>query len=229
MINTSPTPDLVSNFSILPTARERWVGWLCLAVLLAGAFAAAWLTRGQALFSLLPSGSSVPDLQPAQRLDLHRTFFTIWAALILVTPALCLFPFRHRSARAARYWLVFWSMALLAFLVHFYWAVEVIYGHDWERIRHTPRVSAPVLDTVFMLWWVLDVALAWGWRARRRWVEVQRTLVHGLAFVLFFMGAAREGELLTSRLLGYALAAALLASVLWWLLARLKTRRASAG
>lgn len=207
-----------------PSARELRLALWSLILLLTTAFAVAWLTRNEPLFSLLPPGGVTPDIQPAQHLDLHRTFFTIWAALVLVTPALCLFPFRRHSARAARYWLAFWTAALLAFLVHFYWAVVVIFGHDWQRITHTTRVSAPVLDTVFAVWWVLDVALAWGWRSRARWVEVQRALVHALAFILFFMGAAREGELPLSRALGYALAIACLGSLLRWLAGMFKRR-----
>ena len=210
--------------TIVPTPQERWVAVLSLVFLLAAAFVGAWYTQDQALFSLLPPGGGSPDMQAAQRLDLHRTFFTVWAALLLVIPALCLFPFRRRWAWAARNWLAFWTVALLAFLVHFYWAVEVIFGHDWGRISHTTRVSAPVLDTVFTLWWVMDVALAWLHRRPARWIEVQRVLVHVLAFVLFFMGAAREGELLTSRVLGYTLAAAVLVSVIGWLIGRWRAR-----
>lgn len=186
------------------------------AVLLAGAFAAAWFTRDTPLFSLLPPGGGPADIRPEQRLDLHRTFFTIWASLVLVMPALGCVWFRHRSASAARLWLVCWSAALLVFLVHFYWAVGVIFEHDWTRIRHTPRVSAPILDTVFAVWWVLDVLLAWTLRSEPVWVKVERAGVHLLACVLFFMGAAREGELATSRSLGWLLAAVVAASMVSW-------------
>jgi hypothetical protein len=78
-------------------------------------------------------------------------------------------------------------------------------------------VSAPRLDTVFAVWWVVDVLLAWFHRSDALWVRAQRLLVHLLAFVLFFMGAAREGELLLSRAIGYAMAAAVLVALLTWL------------
>ncbi|MDP2679137.1 MAG: hypothetical protein Q8O85_10505 [Rhodoferax sp.] len=197
-----------------PTPKELLMALLCLVLLTGGAFVAAWLTQEQATFSLLPPGGTSADMQPGQRLDLHRTFFTVWAALILVTPALCLFPFRDSSAQAGRYWLAFWTVALLAFLVHFYWAVGVIFGYDWGRISHTARVSAPILDTVFTVWWVADVLLAWCYRHDAWWIRTQRVLVHLLAFVLFFMGAAKEGELVTSRALGIAMAVAVLLAVL---------------
>ncbi|MDP1895935.1 MAG: hypothetical protein Q8K34_11805 [Hydrogenophaga sp.] len=182
------------------------------ALLLLLVFAAAWWTRDLPLFALTPPGGGAADMLPSQRQDLHTTFFTIWAALILVVPALCLLPFRHRSAKAADYWLAFWTVSLLVFLVHFYWAVVVVFGNDWSRILNTPRVTVPRLDTVFAAWWVADVLIAWLWRSEALWVRVQRWGVHALALLLFFMGAAREGELAASRTLGWLLGVAVVVS-----------------
>jgi hypothetical protein len=201
---TAPTPR--------PGARPLARASAAAALLLLLALAAAWWTRELPLFALTPPGGGAADMLPGQRQDLHTTFFTIWAALILVVPALCLLPFRERSDTAARYWLAFWTAALAVFLVHFYWAVVVIFGNDWSRILHTPRVSAPRLDTVFAVWWVADVLIAWLWRSEALWVRVQRWGVHALALVLFFMGAAREGELAASRTLGWLLAAGVVIS-----------------
>jgi hypothetical protein len=221
-----PTCGTMAAPTILPhtmfqraqTDRQALLQALLLGVLFsAAALLAAWLTRDQALFSLLPPGGSVADVQPEQRFDLHATFFTVWATIALVTPALCLFPFARRSGDAGRYWLAFWTVSLLAFAIHFYWAVVLVFGNDWSRILDTPRVSAPRLDTVFAIWWVVDVLLAWFWRSDALWLRAQRVGVHLLAFILFFMGAAREGELLLSRVIGYTMAAAVLGAVLIWL------------
>ena len=189
-----------------PSSRALRTAGLALLALVGLAFAAAYWTRQMPLFSLLPPDGSVPDFTDAQRQDLHRTFFTIWAALVLAAPALALFLWRRESALLGSLWRAFWTASLLAFAVHFYWAVVVMFGNDWSRILHTPRVSAPRLDTVFAVWWCVDVALAWLYRGEPLWVRVQRWLVHMLAFILFFMGAAREGELLASRALGWGLA-----------------------
>ncbi|MDF3822939.1 hypothetical protein P3G55_23785 [Leptospira sp. 96542] len=205
-------------FQRAETDRQALLQALALGVLFSlAALLAAWLTRDQAIFSLLPPGGAAPDIRPEQRFDLHVTFFTIWATIALVTPALCLFPFMRHSAVAGRYWLAFWTVSLLAFAIHFYWAVVLVFGNDWSRILDTPRVSAPRLDTVFAVWWVVDVLLAWFHRGDALWVRAQRLLVHLLAFILFFMGAAREGELPLSRAIGYAMAAAVLVAVLVWL------------
>lgn len=204
---------------VRPTRRTDGVIAALLAALsLVVVFVAAAATREWPLFSLLPPGGAVADFQPAQREDLHRTFFTIWASLLLAAPALALLPMAGASALAARLWRICWTASLLVFAAHFWWAVGVMFGHDWSRVLHTPRVTAPRLDTVFAVWWCVDVALAWTVRPDRRWVRLQRAGVHLLAFVLFFVGAAREGELVLSRTLGWSFASVVglgLAAWLW--------------
>ena len=185
-------------------------------------FSAAWWTREMPLFSLAPPGGGPDDISFARRQDLHVTFFTIWASLLLASPALALFPSIFRSASAYRWWRLFWTASLLVFSVHFYWAAVFIFDNDWQRILHTPRVSAPRLDTVFALWWAMDVALVWTLRSDSWWLRGQRIGVHLLAFVLFFMGAAKEGELAASRALGWSMAVVVAAGLIYW---RLQARR----
>ena len=201
---------------VLPTAKEMSIAAVCLILVLGGAFLAASLTKDNAIFSLSPPGGGAHDIQEGQRLDLHRTFFTAWAALILVTPALCTFLFRRVSESAARYWLAFWTVSFIAFLVHFYWAVVIIFGNDWNMIRHTPRVSAPIVDTIVTVWWGADVLLAWLIQSEAVWVRIQRALVHLLVFVLFFLGSAKEGELWWSKALGILMGVAVLTSLIIW-------------
>jgi hypothetical protein len=198
-------------------ARQAFAASLAFAGLgLLVVFAAAWWTREIPLFSLAPPGGGPADVAVAQRQDLHVTFFTIWASLLLATPALSLFPSILRSAGAYHWWRIFWTASLLLFSAHFYWATVVIFGNDWRRILDTPRVSAPRLDTLFAIWWVIDVALAWTLRSDAWWLRAQRAGAHLLAFVLFFMGAAREGELAASRALGWSMAVALAAGIIAW-------------
>jgi hypothetical protein len=205
----SPRPDSADRTAFL--ASLTLAGLSLLVVF----WAARW-TRELPLFSLSPPGGGAADIAVAQRQDLHVTFFTIWASLLLATPALALFPLIRRSASAHTVWRVLWTASLLVFAVHFYWATVVIFGNDWARILNTPRVSAPRLDTVFAGWWVIDVVLAWTLVSDAGWVRVERAGVHLLAFVLFFMGAAREGELATSRTLGWMMTVVVAAGILAW-------------
>src|SRR6185503_2042996 len=205
-----------------PSARQLTIAGFCLALVLGGAFAGAALTQHDPIFRLSPPppkdaapGTVMPaDLSEAQRLDLHRTFFTAWAALLLLIPALCSFPFRSTSANAAGFWLVFWTASFIAFAVHLYWAVFVIFHGDWSQITKTTRVSAPVIDTVLAVWWALDVLLAWSIPRENRLIRVERTIVSILAFALFVAGSAIEGEILLSRALGFSLGGAVVIAVL---------------
>lgn len=176
-------------------------------------FLAAFWTREWALFSLVPPSGGAPDVLPGQREDLHRTFFTVWVSMALAAPAIALFPFAGDSPWAARMWRILWTSSMLVFAVHFYWAIMVIFDGDWARVLNTSRVTAPRLDTVFAIWWVLDVLLAWTLRSTTMWVRLQRIGVHVLATVLFFMGAAREGELPVSRTLGWIFTVAVVAGL----------------
>lgn len=202
------------------TSRSAGITLALSGLSLAVCFAAAWWSRDLALFSLTPPGGGTADVVEALRQDLHLTFFTIWASLLLATPALALFPTIRQSARVYQTWRIFWTASLLVFAVHFYWATVVIFGNDWQRTLNTPRVSAPRLDTVFALWWVVDVVLAWTTRTEAVWLRLQRLGVHLLAFVLFFMGAAREGELAASRALGWFMAVVVAAGLIAWLARR---------
>jgi len=222
MTQVSPHAVHKTSFFIMNASTPRAAGvTLALSgLLLALCFGAAWWSRDMALFSLTPPDGGAADVAEALRQDLHLTFFTIWASLLLATPALALFPAIRQSARTYRAWRIFWTASLLVFAVHFYWATVVIFGNDWQRILHTPRVSAPRLDTVFALWWLVDVILAWTWRTDAWWLRLQRLGVHLLAFVLFFMGAAREGELVASRALGWSMVVVVAAGLIAWLVHR---------
>ena len=223
---------------IRPTARELSIAMLALVVVLGGAFVAASLK--QDVFMLAPPCPKLPcnpaPFLESQRLDLHRTFFTAWAALILATPALCTFWFRHTSAAAAKYWLAFWTASFLAFLVHFYWAAFILFGEDWARIfdkvANGRRVTLPVFDTLFTVWWGVDVLHAWLGKSENRFIRVQRVLVHVSAFALFVFATAREGEQPASRALGVAMGVVVFTSVVirvvYWLTNRNKERPAPA-
>jgi hypothetical protein len=204
--------------------RPLTIAAVCLVVVLGAAFGGAYATRNDALFSLSPppdkgTPNVIPeaDVTQGERHDLHRTFFTAWAALLLVTPAICLFPFRNTSSTARGYWLAFWTAGLLAFAVHLYWAVIVIFDGDWSRITNTTRVSAAVIDTVFAIWWAVDVVLAWMLPRENRLMTIERAIVSLLALVLFVAGSVIEGEIWLSKALGLVMAGAVAIAVLLWL------------
>ena len=222
-----------------PTAKEMSIAIICLLLVLGGAFIAAQLTINwePPLFSLSPPCPELPcnrtPFLESQRLDLNRTFFTAWAALILIIPALCTFWFRLTSEAAAKYWRAFWTISFVAFLVHFYWSVFVMFGGDWSRIfdkvENGRRVTVPVFDTIFTVWWGIDVLLAWLIPSEKGLIRIQRVLVHISAFVLFLLGSVKEGELngsnckpICSVALGIIMGIAVSTSFLIWCIRWLK-------
>lgn len=180
-------------------------------------FLIAYWTREWPIFSLSPPGTVLPDFSPSQRENLHRTFFTIWGALILAAPAIALLPCSWHWSSAERIWRIMWTASMLVFFAHFYLAVVVLFKNNWLHILNTPRVTAPRLDTIFAIWWIIDVLFAWLVSSTSFWIRCQRICVHLLAFFLFFAGAALEGELLISKVMGWLfLAAITVGLVLCW-------------
>jgi|GEM_PF-718755 len=222
--------------SVHPTLRQLTVAAFCLVVALGTAFVAANVTRNERIFSLSPpvkkpesqsaTSATIPE---ARRVDLHRTFFTAWAALLLVTPALCLFPFHRASSKAAGYWLAFWTAGFLAFVVHLYWAIFVIFEGDWSQISTSSRVSAPVIDIVFAVWWGVDVLLAWLVPHESRLVRLERTFIYMLAAALFVAASAIEGEIPLSQTIGFISGGTIVLSLLVWFTRRLRDGRLSAA
>ena len=185
-----------------PNRFQLALAVLCLLVAVGAAYVGSSLTQNDPLFSFVPPDGTAPDT--SNRLVLHRTVFTAWAALLVTTPAFCAFLVRRTSG----WWLAFWTAGLITFAVHFVWAVFMFFGGDWSRITNSTRVSVPIIDTVFFGWWALDVLLAWSRAHESKPILVERWLVTLMAFALFFLGSAKEGEIVLSRALGWGMLAA---------------------
>lgn len=124
-----------------------------------------------------------------QQLDvsLGYTVFTIWATIALVTPALCAFALPGQSARKQAVWILFWTFALIAYLVHLYYAVFWFYEGSFAEFIAGQGWFAAVNNVIFTLWWILDVLLAWFYRVDLAWIRIERILAHwyiGLTFVV---------------------------------------------
>jgi hypothetical protein len=130
----------------------------------------------------------------AHTVDYYRVIFSIWATILLATPALCFHIF-SRSDAPNCYWRAFWTFGYLAFLVHVYWAVWGTCGGDWNVVFHSKVATAaypeclvehPGPDFFLTAWWGLDVVLAWLLSDNIKWLRAERGAVHVLAFVMFF-------------------------------------------
>lgn len=185
-------------------------------------FAAGYTQHLETLFAVSPSvptGKQVPQLDVIPETKVyafHATIFTIWATMLLCLPAFCLVLFVRRHQKAEAYWLSFWTVGLVAMLVHLYLAMGVLFEWNWQHIlEDTVRVTIPKPDLVLAVWWTVDVALGWALRnSKSILVHGQRTLLHVALLIIFLIGFIREGEILVSKLIGVGSAVAVLVSVL---------------
>lgn len=116
----------------------------------------------------------------------YRTVYTIWVTAALVIPALCAFVLPNGTPHRRAIWLLFWTFAFLAYIVHLCYAVFSVYHGSFAEFLAGQGVFPAVNNVIFTLWWLLDVVLAWFYRDDVRWVRIQRIAAHwyiGLTFV----------------------------------------------
>jgi hypothetical protein len=153
--------------------------------------------------------------------DLHfyRAFFTLAVALVLVTPAFCLFVLQRPDGPSDS-WRNLWTFSFVAYLVHLYWAVFGVMGGGFSQIFHRPDlVSSPILDTVLIAWWALDLVLSWTASRTPRWVRLQRGLLHLILFVGFVATSIPHNQGLV-RVLGVLMTTLVLLSLAWRVVSR---------
>jgi hypothetical protein len=140
-----------------------------------------------------------------------RTAWSARLAMMLAAPAIVLYVL-DRGAPGP-WWRAFWSAGMSMYLLHFWWAVFRAYGGDVGAIveRQGWVAGTNALATVL---WVADVAAAWLVTAPAgKVVRILRLVTWLLVTVSFIVASAvfRSG---TSALLGYVLAAVLVAALL---------------
>jgi len=120
------------------------------------------------------------------------TINAITVSIIFLIPAIGAFILR-RSEWPGPTWLMFWTAANLAFLLHLYHGIHGVFGDHWNWIFHDApkldlnppeksRVANPYGDTLTAIWWTFDVMLAWCVSYRRRWIRVERGALHLVVF-----------------------------------------------
>lgn len=123
-----------------------------------------------------------PELGGA--LDLGRTKLTIWATTFLLMPALVLYLFRTVDQRIANLSFLFWTFAGLAFLLHAYWAVFIIFDGVADTFRQMGSLVASVNFLLVGLW-TLDIILLWTLRRPPGWLSKAQLITRIFAFLVF--------------------------------------------
>src|SRR5579864_466707 len=128
-------------------------------------------------------GTSTPDF------NYYATINAICVSIVLLIPAIGAFVLR-RPGGPGPVWLMFWTAAWLAFVIHLWYGVDHVLG-GVARVFHDtaspPRVTNPFGDTVTSLWWTADVALAWRVAFSPApvptWNQIERGVLHSLIFI----------------------------------------------
>jgi len=148
----------------------------------------------------------------ADNVGFERTRWTALLAMVLAAPAILLYVVRFGPPN--RWWRAFWTVALIAYLMHFWWAVFRIYGGDVEAIIARQGFVAYTNFAVTILW-TLDVIAAWV-TARER-ASVAFTILHFVTWAgvtASFLAASIVFRSDAISVVGYVLAAGLLAALL---------------
>lgn len=157
--------------------------------------------------------------ETTQNLERYRTIFTIWATILLLIPALCLYLFSEASDAAYNYWHLFWTFSYLAFLFHFYWAVFVIFRGIHGTFMGQGNLIA---GTNFLLttWWGMDVALSWLVASRPTWIRWERAGAHFFVFLVFSTTTLALRPTPITKVLGSILSISVAVSFVIWLTVR---------
>lgn len=143
-----------------------------------GQFTATFVPFG-VLLSLALLGAEV-----SQNLVMARVRTASWVALAFFTVAFCLYLWPGESPRRRNWWLLAWTFALLAYLVHFGYS---FFGAHHGSLREVWTTQRPLIATSNFLvtfWWTADVVHAWL-RREGKWRGFARTAIHLLVFITF--------------------------------------------
>ena len=150
----------------------------------------------------------------------YRAIYTIWLTIVFMIPALVLHFLPGDSPAKHNYWRLFWTFGFIAFMVHFYYTIGVIFHGSLREVYAAQGFVIATSNLLDAAWWGFDLVLAWFVKSEVKWIRVQRTLAHIYIPVTFFVSAViiKQGVV---RWLGIVMTAALVVSILW----RWKKRR----
>jgi hypothetical protein len=153
----------------------------------------------------------------------YRAIFSIWLTIAFLIPAEVLFFLPGDSARKRNYWLLCWTFGFLAYMVHFYYTVGVVFHGSLREVYAKQGVVIATSNLLVTAWWGFDLLLAWLVRSDAKWIRVQRTLAHLYIPLTFFISAVviKRGFV---RGLGIVMTVGILISIALRLIRRKHTR-----
>ena len=119
------------------------------------------------------------------------------------------------------WWRAFWTAGMLAYLLHFWWAVFGVFQGDLGTIYDRQGFVA-VTNALLTLLWIADVVVAWvrPW-SPALWAIILRAVTWALVTVSFFLAAAVFRDEALPKVLGILLAVGV---VVAWRVAEIRPR-----
>jgi hypothetical protein len=183
------------------------------------------ITLGQVAATFIPFGlllvAALMAAETALDLPYQRMIYSIWATMALLIPALCLYIYPSRTQPNKNYWLLFWTFAYLAYLVHFYYAVIVHYHASIPEVFQQQGIKIAGSNFLDTLWWGLDVLLAWTVQSDLKWIRIERLLLNIYLPLTFFVASVVIFKGFVN-VLGYAMTAGVVLCLIvrlrsWWI------------
>ena len=161
---------------------------------------------------LLIVALSKPRLGPGLQLNEIRA--TIWAATVMLMAAMVLAPYSAWSRVIANLSGLYWTFALLMFLVHLYLGVFTAFDGFGDTVE---RVGALAVGFTCLLigWWCFDVVLIWVFGYSRRRVRPVHNATQVFVFLVFAGGLLSDSG--PTQRLGLVFVMGVLASLAIWL------------
>jgi hypothetical protein len=119
----------------------------------------------------------------------YRIIFSIWLTLAFLIVAEVLFFWPGDSPRQHNYWLLCWTFGFLAFAVHFYYSIGIVFHASLREVYAKQGVVIATSNLVDFAWWAFDLVLAWFVKSEAKWIRVQRILAHLYIPLTFFVSA----------------------------------------
>lgn len=119
----------------------------------------------------------------------YRTIFSIWLTMAFLIPAEVLFFWPGDSPQRRNYWLLCWTFGFLAFAVHFYYTIGIIFHGSLREVYAKQGVVIATSNLLDFAWWGFDLVLAWFVKKEAKWIHVQRVLAHLYIPLTFFVSA----------------------------------------
>jgi hypothetical protein len=152
-------------------------------------------------------------------LNRYRTIYTIWATTVLLMPTLSLWIFSASGPIAFNCWHLLWTFTYGAFLLHFYWAVFVIFGGIPETFAGMGALIAG-MNFFLTAWWGFDVLLSWIAPPWIRWIRIERAGAHLFVFAIFVLTTLVLRPTPVTKVLGILLVTITALSLLVWFVVR---------